>query len=80
MTKRFTLIVNCGTDECDLDNLYDNGVFVGAVEHSGSEMICYLLNSLSEENEQLKQQITELKKEVNELSNGEADWLIDEMI
>jgi hypothetical protein len=36
------------------------------------------LNDLSEENEQLKQRITELEKEVNNLSCGEADWLIEE--
>ena len=36
--------------------------------------------NLQRENEQLKQRITELEKEVNSLSNGEADWLIDEML
>lgn len=36
------------------------------------------LNELSEENEQLKERIKELEKEVNVLSDGEADWLIEE--
>ena len=54
--KRFTLIKNTGTDECHCDNLYDNGTYIGAI-NGGSKMICYLLNSLSEENGQLKQQL-----------------------
>lgn len=57
--KRFTLIKNTGTDECILDNLYDNGTYIGSISSSGSEMICYLLNNLNEEN--IKQQ-TRVKK------------------
>lgn len=57
--KRFSLIKNTGTDECILDNLYDNGTYIGAISSSGSEMICYLLNNLNEEN--IKQQ-TRVKK------------------
>ena len=37
-----------------------------------------ILNELSDENEQLKQRIEELEKEINSLSDGEADWLIEE--
>ena len=43
-------------------------------------MVCEMLNDYAEENNQLKQTISELKKEIKELSCGEADWLIDEMI
>lgn len=56
--NRFTLIKNTGTDECSLDNLYDNGTYIGAISN-GSEMICYLLNNLNEED--IKQQ-TQVKK------------------
>lgn len=34
--------------------------------------------SLKKENERLKKRIKELEKEVNSLSCGEADWLIEE--
>lgn len=37
-----------------------------------------LYKKLSDENEQLKQQIKKLKKDVDALSCGEADWLIEE--
>lgn len=57
--KRFTLIKNTGTDECILDNIYDNGVYIGAISSDVSETICYLLNNLHEEN--IKQQ-TQVKK------------------
>ena len=50
--KRFSLIKNNGTDECYLDNLYDNDTYIGSIGN-GSEMICYLLNSLNDENKQL---------------------------
>lgn len=33
---------------------------------------------LKKENDELKQRIIELKKEVDDLSNGEADWVIEE--
>ena len=45
-----------------------------------ADVIAEALNVLCEENEQLKQRIKELKKEVDELSCGEADWLIEEML
>lgn len=51
--KRFTLIKNTGTDECYSDNLYDNGSYIGAI-CNGSEMICYLLNNLNEQQIQVK--------------------------
>lgn len=54
--KRFILIKNTGTNECILDNLYDDGTYIGAISGSGSEMICYLLNSLHEENERLRKE------------------------
>lgn len=57
--KRFSLIKDIGTDEC-CDNLYDNGTYIGAIS-GGSEMICYLLNDLSNENEQLKQQLKSIE-------------------
>ena len=44
------------------------------------EEVCPLLNRLFDENEQLKQRIKKLEKEINSLSCGEADWLIDEML
>ena len=55
--KRFTLIKDTGTDECILDNIYDNGTYIGAISRNGSEMICYLLNNLHEENQQLKKEL-----------------------
>lgn len=55
--KRFTLIKDTGTDECILDNIYDNGTYIGAINRNGSEMICYLLNNLHEENQQLKKEL-----------------------
>lgn len=55
--KRFTLIKGTGTDECILDNIYDNGTYIGAISRNGSEMICYLLNNLHEENQQLKKEL-----------------------
>ena len=33
---------------------------------------------LEKENEQLKQRINELEKEIKELSYGEADWIMEE--
>lgn len=36
--------------------------------------------SLKQENKQLKQQVGELKKEIVELSNGEADWIMEEYL
>ena len=38
------------------------------------------LNELTHENEQLKKRIKVLEREVQELSCGEADWLIEEML
>ena len=35
---------------------------------------------LKKENEELRQRIKKLEKEINSLSCGEADWLIDEML
>lgn len=40
-------------------NLYDDGTFIGAIG-MGEELIVELLNDLSDENEQLKQQRKEL--------------------
>ena len=51
------MIKDTGTDECILDNIYDNGTYIGAISSSGSEMICYLLNNFHEENQQLKQEL-----------------------
>ena len=65
--KRFTLIRDTGTDEVNLDNLYDNNTFVGAVGHSGSDMICYLLNSLNDDNKKLKEKNMQLTLEVETL-------------
>ena len=56
--ERFTLIKNTGTDECYSDNLYDNGIYIGAI-CGGSEMICFLLNIL---NEKIIKQQTQVKK------------------
>ena len=60
--KRFTLIKNTGTDECDLNNLYDNKTFIGSIS-IGAEMICYLLNTLHKKNQQLKQELWETRKD-----------------
>ena len=38
------------------------------------------LQTLKKENEQLKEQVGELKKEIVELSNGEADWIMEEYL
>ena len=38
------------------------------------------LGRLEEINEQLKEQVGELKKEIVELSNGEADWIMEEYL
>lgn len=50
----------------------------GAYNKAGIDKIINRLNELYEENEQLKERIKELEKEVNSLSYGEADWLIEE--
>lgn len=76
------------------DNLGEYSVLKGEerilicteIEHKEiAELFCDELNDLEEENyelkkenEQLKQRIIELKKEVDDLSNGEADWLMEE--
>ena len=54
--QRFHLIKDTGTDECYLDNLYDNDTYISAI-CGGSERVCNLLNELHEENEQLKAQL-----------------------
>ena len=43
-----------------------------------AEKVCNELKGLQKENEHLKKRISELEKEVNSLSCGEADWLIEE--
>ena len=43
-----------------------------------AEKVCNELKGLQKENEHLKKRISELEKEVNYLSCGEADWLIEE--
>lgn len=48
-----------------------------------SKILCALLNErerLKTQKKQLQQRIIELEKEVNSLSDGEADWLIEEML
>ena len=49
-------------------------------DESGSQKVCDKLNIIMEENEQLKKRIKALEREVQELSCGEADWLIEEML
>lgn len=56
--KRFTLkYIN---EQHISANLYDNKTFIGAIG-MGEELIVELLNGLSEENEQLKQSVSNLK-------------------
>ena len=49
-------------------------------EFSLRETLQQELQRVENENEQLKQRIKELMKEVDALSDGEADWLIEEML
>ena len=57
--KRFTLkYIN---EQHISANLYDNKTFIGAIG-MGEELIVELLNELSEENEQLKEALIELKE------------------
>ena len=67
--ERFTLIKNTGTDECYSDNLYDNGTYIGAI-CGGSEMICYLLNNLHEENQDLKSFNEDLAENLSACANA----------
>lgn len=67
--KRFTLIKNTGTDEYYSDNLYDNGTYIGVI-HGGSEMICYLLNNLHEENQDLKSFNEDLAENLSTCANA----------
>lgn len=67
--------------------LYHKGVLINAPYISfdkwnkeDAESIIGELNHLSNENEQLKQRIKALEREIQELSCGEADWLIEEML
>lgn len=81
--KRFTVIGNIGTDKYSLDNLYDNGTYIGTMS-IGSELICYLLNSLNDENKQLKKQVINLKVELDThkhplWSTREAERIINEI-
>ena len=56
--KRFTLkYIN---EQHISANLYDNKTFIGAIR-IGEELIVELLNNLSEENEELKQSVSNLK-------------------
>ena len=60
-----------------------NYTFESYSSKKNSEILCALLNErerLKTQKKQLQQRITELEKEVNSLSNGEADWLIEEML
>lgn len=61
--KRFSLKKDTGTDECNLDNLYDDNTYIASISSSGSEMICYLLNELHEENMMLKEYNNKLMKQ-----------------
>lgn len=60
-----------------------NYTFESYGSKKNSEILCALLNErerLKTQKKQLQQRITELEKEVNSLSDGEADWLIEEML
>lgn len=56
-------------------NLYDNGTFIGSIG-MGEELIVELLNTLSEENEQLKSDLKDCKnlkrKRLNKIRNHRA--------
>ena len=67
--KRFTLKKDMGTDECNLDNLYDDNTYIGSISSSGSEMICYLLNELNDENKKFK----EWEKHIGDVTREELD-------
>ena len=62
--KRFSLKKDTRTDECNLDNLYDDNTYIASISSSGSEMICYLLNELNDENEELKKDVRRLHSEL----------------
>ena len=57
-------------------NLYDNKTFIGAIG-IGEELIVELLNGLSEENEQLKEALIELK-EIGDYQYARIKELSDE--
>lgn len=61
--KRFTLI-NLNEQHISA-NIYDNGTFIASIS-LGEELIVELLNSLNDENEQLKQENKELKAKVDD--------------
>lgn len=63
-------------EECYLK--FDGEIFAIAENKKNAKVIGETLIQLFNENEQLKERIEELKKEINSLSYGEADWLIDE--
>ena len=46
-------------------NLYDNGIFIGSIEH-GEKLIVEVLNQLSDENEQLKEENKLLQKTLDD--------------
>lgn len=49
-------------------NLYDNGIFIGSIEH-GEKLIVEVLNQLSNENEQLKQQLSKQGTQIDFLKD-----------
>ena len=78
--KKFTM----DQDGVTIINFGENEVYECKYSDE-AKSLCNRLNdldcekyNLKKENERLKKRIKELEKEVNSLSCGEADWLIEE--
>ena len=65
-------LLNELNDECDFLKTENE-----SLEHASAVYVELYHESLNE-NKQLKERISELEKELNALSDGEADWLIEE--
>ena len=62
--KRFTESTETFDGFCDI---FDNGVTIACMRKEYSHNIVNLLNSLSEENEQLKQQLDKIPPRIKEI-------------
>lgn len=65
-------LLNELNDECDFLKVESE-----SAEHAAA-IYAELSHKVLKENKQLKERISELEKELNSLSYGEADWLIEE--
>ena len=67
--KRFTKGIECGFITC----FYDYG------KHMDTDVLLDTLNKLNDENEQLKQQIKDMKIRFKRKYNHEFDEIVDEL-